>query len=337
MDRSEILEIKKLFSKYVEGESAAKTITGCMITSDKQIKSAFCRKLLSEDRDAILKYFSVFKKIYPTSNCDVRSGDMDDNNSMGYLLDKLNGTDLNNKDLNNILFEKVAGTLPESPYVVLLLQYAYDVPIKDKNKEKQKSDSEGNVYGNESDETYTFIACAVCPLKVGDKHLGVDAKEEIGLCKADKTIESPVFGFMYPSFNGRAADTGNIMCYQTDKLTIAGPLFGENVQVKESKPTVKAKKNAPVATSKTPEEPDTSADKTEGYDYEAEEPLFSKDDDFPKSKIYEDHADNSTKVLADKKPSEKKISIYGGKNRITKQFIDGMEYYLIPVNDAVLN
>ena len=339
MERSEISEIKKLFSKYVEGDCAAGNVAGCIITVDKKIKASFSTKLLGLRNTEILKYLTVFKNIYATSNEDImiQSGDKD---SIQSLLEKINGTDLNNETLLNVLYEKIRDLLPDigSGYAVLLMQYSYDIPIKDKNKEKQKSDSGDGVYGTESEETYKFISCAICPLKTGKECLVYNDKssnEEIAVMNQLKTVESAVFGFAYPAFNNRTTDPTNVMCFRTDKLDISSALFGKElpkIEKKEKKATIK--KHEPVETVKAP-----AATETDTYAEEKSEPSYAFNDDaYEEYDPVEKHEQEKEKQAAGSIPVKpRKVSIYGDKEKITKKTIDGKEYFLVLVSEAEIH
>ena len=247
MDKSGSLELRKLFSQYTEGESAAGNVAGCIITSDGSIKGEFSEKLLKNEKKTILKYYTLFRKVLSSKNEDISflAADKAENGHQ-YLLDRINATKLENKDINRIMYEKIARGLPEGSFAVLLMQYRYDVPVRDKNRERHSDDYGGSgIYGNESSEVYTFLIAAVCPVSTSKEALGYDEDtEKIGEIPQLKTLGNPLFGFLFPNFTDRSSDVDSVSCFRTLKLDLSEDFFGQMLP-KLEKPE-KKKKEEPV-------------------------------------------------------------------------------------------
>ena len=239
MDRSGLIELRKLFA-YKEGNMVFGNFAGCFINTKKEIKGKFNESFLKKDSTTIHKFLDIYKKILANDAVDVTFNE-DDKKDGGfqYLAEKVKGTELINDAVNSILFEKIRDCLPDNNYVVSVIYGAYDVPVK--TKDKLKIDDDGM-------DIYKYVVCAVCPVKTQNGTLGyMPDKDQIGENPQQLIVEKPIFGFVYPSFNDRTADTDNVLCYKTADLDISKDLFShqapEAVKPQRKSP-VKARKRA---------------------------------------------------------------------------------------------
>lgn len=96
----------------------------------------------------------------------------------------------------------VSGIDLDGNFVALLMMDAYDVPVKD-------SDGE-----DESDETFHYMVCAICPVKHGKIELDyMDTENRFHDTVIRQMIGAPSLGFMFPSFTDRATDLHSAMVY----------------------------------------------------------------------------------------------------------------------------
>ena len=365
MDRSGLVEIRKLFT-YKEGEGAAGNFAGCFINADKEIKGRFMDKMYSIEKNTIHKFYDIYKKTLANSDADVGiSSDDFEDGGIGFLLDKIRATELNNGDILEILYEKLRDSLPENNYVVTLIYYVYDIPVKTSDKRKIDDAGEG---------IFKFILCSVCPVKTSKGTLGyLPDIDKIGENPQLLTVDKPAFGFMYPSFNDREADTGNILCYRTKDLDISAEVFAHQAPelVVEEKP----KKNAVGKRSLADpddEDLDSRADESavvrigsvssgmsQYGSQNAEIPsldtgTLSNDAHYVRERLIDDEieekdysrepSDNEliassgyTMPAPEKKKRRKPVSILGDVSRVKKKEIDGVVCYVIEVDDASLN
>ena len=366
MDRSGIMEIRKLFSKYVEGESAAGNLAGFLITFEKEIKGEFCEKLLIQDDRMIRKLYTIFRKALPNNHTEIvfRREDRE-KDGIQFLLDKLRGTGLESPELLHVLYEKLSDVLPEGQgYMVFLLHYTYSVPIKTSDRLK---------LDGESEEDYPFIITAVCPLKTDVGSLGFD--EDQGRLMENppiRKIDAPSFGFLFPSFIDRSADDGQVMCFRTEKLDIAAALFGQELP-KIMKP--ERKKPVSVTPAPAPEPPFVEPEGDEGTpkdqviqvqslmpldlsDTDEEGPVIPSLDTgslntlAPPIRLKEETEETPEKPEKDpdgeapagellteeglQRKRPKSVRISGDRNKVIKRIIDGQEYFLVPVAEAML-
>ena len=370
MDRSGVMEIRKLFTKYVEGESAAGNLAGCLITLEKEIRGEFCEKLLVKEERMIRKLYGIFRRVLPNNHTEIIFTSEDkQRDGIQFLLDKVCGTNLENPELLHILYEKIAEGLPEdTAHLVLILHYTYSIPIR--TSDRQKLDGE-------SEEDYPFIVAAVCPLKTETGTLDFD--EEEGTLKENlplRKLENPGFGFLFPSFTDRSADKDQTMCFRTEKLDIAQALFGQTLP-KPEKPVRRTaaaavpeqamaiqmenreasgeppKGNAVPVENLLPDyltapaqtlETDTVPSLDTGTTNTLAPPIrpAEEPEKHPSSRDTEEDEPITGELMAgqiepaEPKRAPKPVRISGDRRRVIRRVIDGQEYFLVPVEEAML-
>ncbi len=92
----------------------------------------------------------------------------------------------------------------DSNYLLLLACDAYDVPHRSKDDQVQ---------AGASDEVFTYILCAVCPVKEGKVELGYSPGDNEFHCAVGQTVASPELSFLFPAFDARAANIYNAFFY----------------------------------------------------------------------------------------------------------------------------
>ena len=78
-------------------------------------------------------------------------------------------------------------------YLILLAHDAYDVPYRGKDDDLQP---------DASDQVFSYLVCAICPVKDGKPALGFFAGEnEFHSCMAKQIVGQPELGFLFPAFD----------------------------------------------------------------------------------------------------------------------------------------
>lgn len=109
--------------------------------------------------------------------------------SMWQLLQAIKSCGLKNDALLEVLYEQIADGYPvDYEFAIFVFHGTYDVPVKAADKEQL----------GESEEVYEFIICTVSPMK------------------EEYEPDEPVFGFLYPAFSDRSADTQKIDIFNVD-------------------------------------------------------------------------------------------------------------------------
>lgn len=94
--------------------------------------------------------------------------------------------------------------ITDDPYYIILFYDAYDVPVK-ASDEMELDDSE---------EVYTYILCSICPVKMSKPGLGYyETEDKVDLRIRDWVVQTPVAGFLYPSFNERSSDVNEALFF----------------------------------------------------------------------------------------------------------------------------
>lgn len=95
--------------------------------------------------------------------------------------------------------------LGEESYLILLAQESYDVPFRTRNDE---------ALDDASDTVYSYLLCAVCPMREGKPGLGyVPNENALHVKTAGRLAAPPEVGFLWPAFDDRAANLYNALYY----------------------------------------------------------------------------------------------------------------------------
>ena len=122
------------------------------------------------------------------------------------LLMDLRKTQLKDDELRETFYKKVIESVDlEGSYLILLGCDTYDVPFKSKDDAFQKDSSE---------ETYTYIICAICPVKQTKANLHYVPEEKVFHDGAmHQMVSAPELGFLFPAFDNRATNIYNALYY----------------------------------------------------------------------------------------------------------------------------
>ena len=125
------------------------------------------------------------------------------------MLMDLRETKLADDNLRREFCQKIIDTVTiEGNYLILLCCDSYDVPFKSKDGDSQ---------ADNSDETYTFILCAICPVKQTKANLHYVPEEKLFHDGAmNQMVSAPALGFLFPAFDDRATNIYNALYYTHD-------------------------------------------------------------------------------------------------------------------------
>lgn len=207
MNKREVAEIKKLYGK---DHCSIRQMAGCYINADGEILSTFDKTFLNLPDEEIYKYLELLKKglsgkvgknlvTMDLSKESQQSGMAD------YLL-KLKDTDLKNEEMLMRFYEQCAAAYGACQNIcVLLIRNIYDVIHRNNDGAK---DMDG------ADEVYDYLQCLVIAVKLETPGLAYD-KEDGGFTQKETRwcLDTPVCGFIYPSFEDRSADTGRVTVF----------------------------------------------------------------------------------------------------------------------------
>ena len=110
------------------------------------------------------------------------------------LLMQLNASALEDNGLLDKFYDAViAGYDTAENYLIVTIHADYDVPGKAKDNSEMFDASE---------EVYSYILSAVCPVSLAKPALAFDAEANTFRDRIrDRIVAAPVFGFLFPAFN----------------------------------------------------------------------------------------------------------------------------------------
>ena len=208
MNTKEIGEIRR---RVRRDRSNMTAIYGCYVNGQKEIISSFRQSTGMMPENEAEKYFGVLKRTLSGTigknliDISFRTAQVADSPEHKFLME-LRNTRLEDESLRRQLFEKIIENVSfEESYVILIGCDSYDVPFKSKDDETQT---------DASSEVYTYLLCAVCPVKQTKPALRYISEEKQfhdgGIAQV---VCAPELGFLFPAFDGRSTNIYNALYY----------------------------------------------------------------------------------------------------------------------------
>ncbi|MFQ9860080.1 MAG: DUF4317 domain-containing protein [Evtepia gabavorous] len=211
MNQKELNEIRRHLSLKRCG---IHKIYGCFVSSGKEIISDFQTSFGLMSEFEAEKYLSLLKK---TLSGTLGKNLLDLSFSTQQVVDSpehkrlsaLRNTQLEEPSARAAFFQSVIASLSlgDTPYLILLAHDVYDVPHRGGDDELQ---------ADASDQVFSYLLCAICPVK--------EEKPELAYAPGDKVfrtrgisqiISPPELGFLFPTFDQRAANLYHAQFIQT--------------------------------------------------------------------------------------------------------------------------
>ena len=208
MNQKEIGEIRR---RVRRDRSNMTAIYGCYVNGQKEIISEFRQSVGMMPENEGERYFGVMRRVLSGSigknliDITFKTAQVADSPEHKLLMG-LRNCALQDEQLRMEFYQKVIESVAfDDNYLVLLGCDSYDVPFKSKD---------GQAQSDASDETYTYLLCAVCPVKLTKPSLRYIAEEKVfhdgGVAQV---IAAPELGFLFPAFDGRATNIYNALYY----------------------------------------------------------------------------------------------------------------------------
>ena len=211
MNDKEIGEIRRHLRR---DRSNITRIYGCYVNDNKEIISRFSQSTGMMPENESDKYFALLRRALSGSIgknlIDISFKTSQVGNSPEHqLLMELRKTGLKDEDLLDSFFRKIIESVAmDENYLILVACDNYDVPFKSKDDSFQKEQSE---------ETYTYLICAICPVKQTKANLHYVAEEKLFHDGAmHQMVSAPAIGFLFPAFDNRATNIYNALYYTKD-------------------------------------------------------------------------------------------------------------------------
>lgn len=226
MNQRDISEIKRRLNPQHRN---ATMIRGCYVNSEGQPISTFALPIIGMPESELEKYMSLFKKVLSgtagQNQLPIEFATPESIASEQHaLLMRLRETGLKEDEAVEALYQRIIAYIQEEQskntaqsvdaqqsagnYVILLMHDGYDVPFHDGNDE---IDRERSV------DVFSYLLCAVCPVKQTKSTLSYFAAEgEFHNRESEWNIAAPALGFMFPAFEERSANIYGALYYTRD-------------------------------------------------------------------------------------------------------------------------
>lgn len=189
-------------------------IYGCYVNENKEIISQFRQSTGMMPENEADKYFALLRRCLSGTigknliDITFKTSQVAGSPEHQLLMD-LRSCKLSDEELRNQLCKKIIDTVDlDENYLILLACDSYDVPFKSKDDTYQKDQSE---------ETYTYILCAICPVKQTKANLHYVPEEKLFHDGAmHHMVSAPALGFLFPAFDNRATNIYNALYYTKD-------------------------------------------------------------------------------------------------------------------------
>ena len=192
-------------------------IYGCYVNENKEIISQFRQSTGMMPENESDKYFALLRRTLSGSlgknliDITFKTSQVAGSPEHQLLMD-LRKSQLKDEELLGTFYQKIIESVViEGNYLILLSCDSYDVPFKSKDDSFQKDQSE---------ETYTYILCTICPVKRTKANLHYVPEEKLFHDGAmNQMVSAPVLGFLFPAFDNRSTNIYNALYYTKDTKT----------------------------------------------------------------------------------------------------------------------
>ncbi|MBE6979571.1 MAG: DUF4317 domain-containing protein [Ruminococcaceae bacterium] len=234
-------EIGELRRRMRRDRSNMTNLFGCYVNDKKEIISQFSQSLGLMPENEAEKYFALLKRTLSGQlgknliDISFKTSQVADSPEHKLLMG-MRDSRCKDDALRDELCKKIIDTVSfDGNYLILMAGETYDVPFKSKDDSFQKDNSE---------ESYTFFICAVCPVKQTKPNLHYVAEEKMFHDGAmNMMVSAPALGFLFPAFDGRSTNIYNALMYSKD-IKDGHEAFVESVfNINPPKPAAEQKKS----------------------------------------------------------------------------------------------
>lgn len=238
MNEKEIGEIRR---RTRRDRSNMTAIYGCYVNAQKEIISEFKQSTGIMPENEAEKYFGLLKRTLSGSigknllDITFRTAQVADSPEHKLLMG-LRSSALKDEQLRMELYEKIIQSVNlDDSYLILIGCDSYDVPFKSRDDQTQ---------ADASNEVYTYLQCAVCPVKLTKPTLRYDGESrEFHDGGVANVVSAPEMGFLFPAFDNRTTNIYNALFYTRSPKESHQALIEALFQVQPPKPAAEQKKS----------------------------------------------------------------------------------------------
>ena len=211
MNEKEIGEIRRHLKRERSNITA---LYGCYVNSNREIITKFRQSTGMMPENESDKYYGILRKVLSGSigrnliDITFKTAQVAGSPEHQLLMD-LKKSQLKDEEKLDTFFQKIIESVSiEGNYLILMGCDNYDVPFKSKDDSFQQDNS---------DETYTYLVCAICPVKETKPNLHYVAEEKLFHDGAmNQMVSAPAVGFLFPAFDNRSTNIYNALYYTRD-------------------------------------------------------------------------------------------------------------------------
>ena len=234
-------EIGELRRRVRRDRSNMTSIYGCYVNGQKEIVSSFCQSVGMMSENEAEKYFSTMKRTLSGTigknllDISFSTAQVADSPEHKFLMQLRNGG-LKDDQQRMELFQKIIENVHfDESYLILVGCDHYDVPFKSKDDQVQ---------ADNSSEVFTYLLCAICPVKQTKPTLRYDPQEkEFHDGGIAQVAAAPEMGFLFPAFDGRSTNIYNALFYTHNTKLGHEALIDALFHVEAPKPAAEQKKS----------------------------------------------------------------------------------------------
>ena len=236
MNEKEIGELRRHLRR---DRSNMTTIYGCYVNGQKEIISEFSQSLGIMPENESEKYFALLKRTLSGTigknliDIPFKTSQVAGSEEHKLLMD-LRACKMGDEELRRTLCKKIIDSVSfDDNYLILMGTETYDVPFKSKDDTFQADASE---------EVYTYLLCAVCPVKQAKANLRYVAEEkEFHDGGMAQVVAAPELGFLFPAFDNRATNIYGALFYTRSAKKIYENVVDALFKVEPPKPAAEQK------------------------------------------------------------------------------------------------
>lgn len=208
MNEKEIGELRRHLRRDRSNMTA---VFGCFVNDNKEIIAEYRASTGIMSENEADKYFAILRKALSGSvgknliDLTFKTSQVAGSPEHDLLM-KLRESKLQDEELRGTLYQKIIESLVlEGNYLILLGCDSYDVPFKSKDDALQN---------DAADETFTYLICAICPVKQTKPNLHYVPEEKTFHDGAmNQPVSPPEVGFLFPAFDNRSTNIYNALYY----------------------------------------------------------------------------------------------------------------------------
>lgn len=211
MNDKEIGEIRRHLRRDRSNMTA---IYGCYVNDNHEIITEYRQPTGIMPENEADKYFALFRRVLSGGigknliDITFKTSQVADSPEHKMLME-LRKSGLKDDTIRMEFYQRIMDSVAmEGNYLILLGCDSYDVPFKSKDDSFQKDSSE---------ETYTYLICAVCPVKQTKATLHyVPEEKQFHDGAMNQPVAAPLIGFLFPAFDNRSTNIYNALYYTHD-------------------------------------------------------------------------------------------------------------------------